>query len=65
MGNLHAGHINLVRHARAIASRVVVSIFVNPMQFGETEDFDGYSKRTVEDCADVTERDVVIVYMGE
>jgi len=42
MGNLHAGHIKLVRHARAIASRVVVSIFVNPMQFGAGEDYESY-----------------------
>lgn len=42
MGNLHAGHIKLVRHAKAIASRVVVSIFVNPMQFGAGEDYESY-----------------------
>jgi pantoate--beta-alanine ligase len=42
MGNLHAGHLKLVRHARAIADRVVVSIFVNPMQFGPAEDYANY-----------------------
>ncbi len=42
LGNLHAGHIKLVRHARVIASRVVVSIFVNPMQFGPAEDYESY-----------------------
>ena len=40
MGNLHAGHLRLVRHARSLAGRVVISIFVNPMQFGVNEDYD-------------------------
>jgi pantoate--beta-alanine ligase len=42
MGNLHAGHLKLVRDARASADRVVVSIFVNPMQFGPAEDYASY-----------------------
>ena len=42
MGNLHAGHLKLVRHAKALAPRVVVSIFVNPMQFAANEDYESY-----------------------
>ncbi len=48
MGNLHAGHLSLVEAAQARAERVVVSIFVNPMQFNDKQDFASYP-RTLED----------------
>ncbi len=44
MGNLHQGHIDLVNRARGHAGHVVVSVFVNPLQFGKNEDFDRYPR---------------------
>jgi pantoate--beta-alanine ligase len=51
MGNLHEGHIELVRIARQQGTCVVVSIFVNPLQFGPNEDFDKYPRTLEADCA--------------
>lgn len=50
MGNLHEGHLALVRTAQQKAQRVVVSIFVNRLQFGPMEDFDRYPRTLSEDC---------------
>jgi len=49
MGNLHDGHLALVADARARADRVVVSIFVNPLQFGAGEDLDSYPRTLQQD----------------
>lgn len=44
MGNLHAGHLALIQHARRVAERVVVSVFVNPLQFDRAEDLAAYPR---------------------
>ncbi|MDT7849465.1 pantoate--beta-alanine ligase [Methylophilus sp. VKM B-3414] len=50
MGNLHAGHCQLVTQAKQLAEIVVVSIFVNPLQFGVNEDFGNYPRTLAADC---------------
>ena len=49
MGNLHEGHLELVRRARGLARRVVVSVFVNPLQFGAGEDLASYPRTLARD----------------
>lgn len=51
MGNLHAGHLDLIRIARAHGQVVVASIFVNPLQFGPQDDFEKYPRTLEADCA--------------
>ena len=50
MGNLHAGHLALMREARSHGACVVASVFVNPLQFGVNEDFDRYPRTLAADC---------------
>lgn len=51
MGNLHDGHLALVKRARELAAVVVVSLFVNPLQFDEGDDFTDYPRTLEQDCA--------------
>jgi pantoate--beta-alanine ligase len=63
MGALHEGHLSLLRLARAEAGFVVVSIFVNPLQFGPNEDFTRYPRREREDLAMLSREAVDISYL--
>ena len=62
MGNLHAGHLALVEAAAQQCDRVVVSIFVNPLQFGPTEDLDKYPDTPLEDEQALSAHGVAILY---
>ncbi|HZD75433.1 MAG TPA: pantoate--beta-alanine ligase [Acidobacteriaceae bacterium] len=62
MGALHAGHIALVRAARAQCDFVAASIFVNPTQFGPNEDFAKYPRTFEQDCALLTSEGVALVF---
>lgn len=65
MGNLHKGHATLVARAREHADKVVVSIFVNPLQFGPNEDFNTYPRTPIEDHALLDEYHADLLFAPE
>jgi pantoate--beta-alanine ligase len=65
MGALHAGHVSLIRAARAECGFVVVSIFVNPAQFGPHEDFDRYPRPFTTDVQVCAAEDVDVIFHPE
>lgn len=62
MGNLHDGHLGLVREATRQADRVVVSIFVNPLQFDDAGDYQHYPRTLAQDLQQLEELDVAAVF---
>jgi len=62
MGNLHEGHLTLVRKAREHADIVVVSIFVNPMQFDRADDLNNYPRTLEDDLSKLTAEGVELVF---
>ncbi|MDC9727732.1 MAG: pantoate--beta-alanine ligase [Methyloprofundus sp.] len=65
MGNLHEGHMQLVSQAKKQADRVVVSLFVNPTQFGEGEDFSTYPRTEAQDKQKLESLKVDLLFMPE
>jgi pantoate--beta-alanine ligase len=65
MGNLHAGHIALVKRAQQLADRVVVSVFVNPLQFGPKEDFGAYPRTPDADKVQLAVAGTDLLFMPE
>jgi pantoate--beta-alanine ligase len=62
MGNLHEGHLTLVRKAQQQADRVIVSIFVNPMQFDKADDLTNYPRTLEDDLAKLDAEGVAVVF---
>jgi len=62
MGALHEGHLALARAAKATCDRAVASIFVNPAQFGPSEDLDRYPRREADDAAALAAQGVELVF---
>ena len=62
MGSLHDGHLSLVRMAKRVADHAVVSIFVNPTQFGPNEDFDAYPRDEARDAAMLVEEGTSLLW---
>ncbi len=62
MGNLHEGHLSLVRRGFAMAKHVIVSIFVNPLQFSPTEDLEAYPRTLKQDLEQLAGEGVALVF---
>ena len=62
MGHLHAGHLSLIEIAQSKVQRVVVTIFVNPLQFNQSEDFTQYPRTLATDLEKLQKMDVAVVF---
>lgn len=62
MGNLHEGHIKLIQEASKVSRNIVVSIFINPLQFNSKEDFKNYPRTLKEDLSILKELDISFVF---
>jgi len=62
MGALHEGHVSLLQAAREDADHLIMTLFVNPLQFGPTEDFATYPRTRAEDLATAEQNDVDLVF---
>ncbi|MGI9276156.1 MAG: pantoate--beta-alanine ligase [Endozoicomonas sp.] len=65
MGNLHGGHLTLVQKARELCDVIVVSIYVNPLQFGPNEDYDSYPRTMEQDQELLIEHGVDLLYTAQ
>jgi len=65
MGNLHEGHLSLIQLAKTYAEFIVVSIFVNPTQFHEDEDFDVYPRTKKSDLSKLKDIDIDLVFLPD
>jgi len=65
MGNLHLGHLSLIRHAKELNLSTIVSIFINPLQFGPSEDFSKYPRTLEADLDLLIKEDCDFVYIPD
>ena len=63
MGNLHQGHLSLIKIAKKNASKTISTIFVNPLQFAQNEDFDKYPRTHDEDIKKLKDEDCDILFI--